>query len=277
MVPSESWAVIADSFNDCGTKTGRLSCSKPNLQQLPKANKAFPVETRECFIAPPGKKLIASDYSGQELRVLAHLTQDKGLIEAFNSGRDFHQETANKFGVERTKAKAINFGIAYGKMAYGFAKDWNTTEEEAQVFVDTYFKTFPKVKEAIEETTKEVKKQGYVISMAGRRRRLQLVTDGDNKFYRKSSFREAFNFKIQGFSADMMRIASIRILNQCIKNKEWGMRIIALIHDECLVEVKEEYAEQAKEVINKAMIGAVNLCVPVLVDTHIGDNYAQIK
>jgi DNA polymerase-1 len=268
---------VRSSFNDCGTKTGRLSSSNPNLQQLPKKNKAFPVETRSCFVAPVGKKLIAADYSGQELRVLAHISNDKGLIDAFNSGKDFHQETADKFGVSRTQAKAINFGVAYGKGAYGFAKDWKTTEEEAQKFLDLYFSSFPKVKDAIENTTKEVKKEGYVTNLVGRKRRLPLVVDGDNKFYRRSSFREAFNFKIQGFSADMMRIASIKVLNLCTRNPQWSMKIIALIHDEIVTEVNEQYAEEAKIAINKAMITAVKLKVPVLADVHIGDDYSQIK
>jgi len=268
---------VRSSFNDCGTRTGRLSSRNPNIQQLPKKNEVFPIETRSCFIAPRGKKLIAADYSGQELRVLSQVTMDKGLISAFNSGKDFHQETADKFGVSRTQAKAINFGVAYGKGAYGFSKDWGTTEDEAQKFLDKYFSNFPMVKEAIEQTTKEVKQKGYVTNLVGRRRRFNKVKRDGNEFYTRGMFREAFNFKIQGFSADMTRVAAIKVYNLCLKNKDWGMKILALVHDEVVVEVNEYYAGVAAEAIEKAMVTVAKLKVPLLAEVHIGNKYSEVK
>ena len=268
---------VRSSFNDCGARTGRLSSSNPNIQQLPKTNEVFPIETRSCFIAPKGKKLIAADYSGQELRVLSQVTKDEGLISAFNSGKDFHQETANQFGVSRTQAKSINFGVAYGKGSYGFAKDWKTTEEEAQKFLDKYFSNFPRVKEAIESTTKEVKQKGYVTNLVGRRRRFNKIKRDGNEFYTRGMFREAFNFKIQGLSADMTRAAAVKVYNLCMKHKEWGMKILALIHDEVVVEVNEYYSEEAAKAIEKAMTTVARLKVPLLADVHVGDKYSEVK
>jgi DNA polymerase-1 len=268
---------VRSSFRDIGAKTGRLSCNNPNLQQLPKT-KDDEFSVRACFIASPGYKMITCDYSGQELRVLAQVTNDKGLIDAFNSGKDFHSETAAKFGVDRTKAKAINFGIAYGKSAVGFSKDWKCSEQEAQSYLDKYFEEFPGVRQGIDDTRLEVIKQGYVTSLAGRRRRfIKMKDEQGNEFYTRAMYRQAFNFKIQGFSADMIRIAGIKLLNLKYRNKEWGLRILATIHDEYLLEVKEEYTNIASLAIKQAMESTVRLKVPVVSEIGIGDSYATAK
>lgn len=270
----ESDGKIRTSFKDTGTKTGRLSSSKPNLQQLPRMNDNFPVNTRACFVVPEGYKMIVCDYSGQELRVLAHIGNVEKMIEAFKSGRDFHTETAESFGVDRVTAKAINFGIAYRKSAYGFSKDWETSEEEAQAILDKYFAQYPEVKNLMIQNDSQIKNRGYTSTMTGRRRRF---TPNEQGYLPNSAFREGFNFLVQGFSADMIRIAAIKCLNIIRRNPEWDLKMIFTVHDEIGFKVKEEYAEVAKEAIEKAFVTAVRLKVPVEVEIKIADNYGDCK
>jgi DNA polymerase I len=309
---------VRPHFRDTGTKTGRLSCSDPNLQQLPKAlcvvckddkldekNQCKKcgrpvIVTRSCFIASPGMKMISCDYSGQEIRVLAQVSQDPTLIKTLRDGADLHLATANKFfslgipeealidghpdhdkykkqfKVERNKAKIINFGIAYGKGAYGFAKDFGITEEEAQKILDAYFQGFPGVKKAIEAAHKSVRDKGYVAHMAGRRRRFQKQDWGG---YRSGDFRESFNFLIQGYSADMIRMASIATDKLSQEHPNWNLRMIASIHDENLYEVNSVYAEEAAAAIKKAFEGVAppDFSVPMVAECSYGNNYGELK
>ena len=289
---------VRPSFNDCGTVTGRLSCSSPNLQQLPKKRDEFPVETRACFIAPKGYKMVTCDYSGQEVAVMAEVSQDPTLVASLNNGYDMHLAIANQFyelGIpteclnkthedydkylkefktERSRAKTITFGLAYGKGAYGFSKDFNIPEEEAQDIVDKYFEGMPKLKEAIDESHKEVDANGYVVSLSGRRRRFEIGSWGG---YSNSAKRQAFNFKIQGYSADMIRMASIAVRKIEKLNPQWGLTQVATVHDENVYIVKEKYAEKVANVISSTFSSVVNFCVPVVADTSIGDNYEEAK
>lgn len=293
---------IRARFNDCGTATGRLSCTNPNLQQLPKVNKAFPIDTRKCFTVADDEVMISADYSGQELRVLAHITQEKNLIDSFNKGRDLHLATANeffdckipeealyenvkdyeiykkKFNSERNKAKIINFGIAYGKGAYGFAQDFGTSEDEAQKILDKYFGANPGVKRSIDACTSQVKRDSFVASITGRRRRFKPFKDSQgNVYFSKSSFRQAFNFLIQGYSADMVRLAG----NACYKLKkehpEWNLKFLATIHDEILFSCKKEYQKICSEEIKKGFETAVTLAVPLVSSIATGKNYGECK
>lgn len=289
---------VRPSFRDTGTATGRLSCSEPNLQQLPKINKDMPIDTRKCFVAPKGSTMITCDYSGQELRVLTEITQEPVLIDTFNKGKDMHLATANdffnlnipeealyegskehgvykdKYKAERNKAKIINFGMAYGKGAFGFSKDFNISEDEAQEILDKYFAALPKVREAIDRCHQEVRDNGFVATMAGRRRRFKLNQWGkmDNK-----SFRQAFNFLIQGFSADMIRIAMVRVRELGKQNKEWGLKTIATVHDEAVYECNEQYIRVASDGIRLAFEEAVKFCIPVVADVSTGKNYSEAK
>lgn len=265
---------VRASFHDTGTRTGRLSSSQPNLQQLPRLNDNFPVNTRACFVVPKGYKMIVCDYSGQELRVLAHITNAEKMIEAFKSGKDFHSETAEAFGVDRVTAKAINFGIAYRKGAYGFSKDWGVSEEEAQAVLDKYFTQFPEVKRAMEQNDRLIKKNLYTKTLTGRRRRFLA---NDQGYVANSTLREGFNFLVQGFSADMIRIAAIKCLNIIKNNPSWDMKMIFTVHDEIGFKVKEEYSEQAKEAIHKAFVEAVKLKVPVEAEIKVANNYGECK
>jgi DNA polymerase-1 len=264
---------VRASFRDIGTATGRLSCNNPNLQQLPVKNDSFPVETRACFRATPGYTMVSADFSGQELRVLAHVTGDEGMIQAFKEGRDFHQEVADNMGISRKKAKIFNFSLAYGKTSKGLAEDWGMTEDEAQALIDKHYEKYTAVKDKMNETFKLVNNQGWVSSEFGRRRRFIKVGGK----YSGKDYRKAFNFLIQGFSADMSRTAGVRLLNLKNRNPDWDLRILAAIHDEFVMEVKTEYVEEAMDSIKYAMEHCVKLKVPVLSDVKRGDSYATAK
>jgi DNA polymerase I len=294
---------VRPNFLDFGTVTGRLSCQSPNLQQLPKSQDTKPeLDIRECFIAPSGKKLLTCDYSGQELRVLAEITKDESLIDTFQKGKDMHLSTANdffnlgipeealyennprfeeykkKFKTFRNQAKTINFGIAYGKGAYGFSQDFGSTEQEAQEILDKYFASKPKVKESIERCYSQVKSQGYVTSMTGRRRRFKMeMSRYGTRYYSNSSLRQSFNFLIQGFSADMIRMALIGVQKLIREHPEYELKIIATVHDEGVFEVKEEFTDivalQVKNIFKKV----VTFCVPIESEIGVGSNYSEAK
>lgn len=283
---------IRTNFHNCVAVTGRLSSSKPNLQQLPKDNTG-PLPLRQVIIAPPGKKLVCADYSGQELRVLAHVSKDPDMIQAFNDKLDVHFMIANiffklgipqealltthpdfkmyrkKFKAERDKIKTVNFGLAYGKTAYGFAKDWNISQDEAQKFIDDYFNRFPKIKEAIEKCTDELQHHKQVRTILGRIRRFDYIT--------KRAIRQAFNFLIQSSSADLVKAAAGDVHKLCLQHKEWDCKLLLSIHDELLFEINEQYVKIALPLIKQTMEDAVELCIPMVVDINYGDNYAEAK
>lgn len=297
---------VRPNYRDIGTVTGRLSANNPNVQQLAKENKDIGVNVRSCFIAPVGKKIITCDYSGQEIRVLAQVTQDPTLLKALNDGADLHLSTANtffnlgipaeclmethpefehykkKFKDERSKAKTITFGLAYGKSGYGFAQDFNITEEEGNAILERYFNQFPRVKEAMDECNKALNNQDYVQQLFGRRRRFSKVGgkkyDGTECFFHvKKSYRQAFNFLIQSPSADMIRLASIATSKLIQEHPEWELKIIATVHDELCMECKEEYVEEASKLIKYAFEHVVNFDVPMLCEVNWGENYGNAK
>jgi DNA polymerase-1 len=289
---------VRPHFNDCGTKTGRLSCTGPNLQQLSKESKdAYGL--RKCFVAPEGKSILTCDYSGQEIRIMAHISNDETIIEALKLGKDLHLTTAKQFfdldipdealyetselykeykdkhKKERDKAKTILFGLAYGKGAFGFAKDFKISEEEAQKIVDRFFNQFPKVKAAINQARNTIIQQGYVTSMTGRKRRFRT---NENGYYSNAAFREGFNFLIQGAAADMIRMASIRVAKLAAAHPEWELKIVATVHDENVYEVKTEYLEAAAEAVKKEFESVLpNFSVPIVSSIGSGANYHEGK
>jgi DNA polymerase I len=289
---------IRPHFNDVGTKTGRLSSSEPNFQQLPAEDKDG-YGIRSCLIAPPGYKLIACDYSGQEVRVMAQQSKDPILIDSLIKGQDMHLKVANQFyqlGIpeeclfeshpeyntykkkyknERSNAKTITFGLAYGKGAYGFSQDFNVSEEEAQAMMDKYFLGMPQMFQAIKASHDFVKKNGYIRTMAGRIRHFQKIKKDDWEGYPKSALRQSFNFLIQGFAADMMRKAMVVVHKD--KKPEWDLKGIMTIHDEACYQVREQYAEEAKKYIVDKFEHAVNFVVPIVADAKIGNNYQEVK
>jgi DNA polymerase-1 len=283
---------IRCNFHNTVAVTGRLSSSKPNLQQLPKDNTG-PLPLRQVIIPPKGYKLVCADYSGQELRVLAHVANDPAMIQAFNDGKDVHLMIANvffelgipdeelveshsnykihrkKFKSQRDQIKTVNFGLAYGKTAFGFSKDWNIPVEEAQEFIDNYFIRFPKLKEAMDRCADELKAHKQISTILGRVRRFKQITN--------RAIRQGFNHLIQSPSADMMKAAAGNFREVMLRHPKWDSKLILSIHDELVYEVKEEYAEEMASRLKDIMESAVQLTIPVLVDVGIGDNYGESK
>ena len=279
--------------------TGRLSSSSPNLQQLPKDNTG-PVKIRECIVSPPGKSLICCDYSGQELRVLAEESGDMTMIEAFYKNQDLHLTTANKFfnlnipdevlivghplheetkkkyKTERDKSKVINFGISYGKTAYGFSKDWAISQKEAQRFIDKYFEGFPDVKKRIDRCNLDLRRQGYVVNLAGRRRRFPGYNSANN-YTRAKMERQAFNYLIQSFSADMMKSGANKVRQLIISHPEWECKMLLSIHDEYIYEINDECVKEAVPLIKREIESAVQMSLPLIVDIGSGKNYSESK
>jgi DNA polymerase-1 len=292
---------VRPSFKDTGTKTGRLSCSEPNLQQLPKPNEDFPIESRSAFVVEPSERMIVSDFSGQEIRVMAQISKDPTLVSALNNGYDMHLAIANqfyklgipeeclntthtdyemwkkKFKKERFNAKSITFGLCYGKGAYGFAKDFGCSETEAQKIVDEYFSGMPLLKKAIDNAHQEVKENGYVTYISGRRRHFQKIEKNGWEGYSKKSLRQAFNACIQGYSADMMRMAMNSVRAESKKHPEYKLKILATVHDEIIVSVDRMYEIEASEMVKRAMEECVKFCVPIVADTEIVKNYGEAK
>lgn len=292
---------VRSHFKDTGTATGRLSCSAPNLQQLAKPNDKFPIETRSCFIAGKGRKLITADFSGQEICIMAEESKDENIINILLKNQDMHLKTArDAFGApipeealsrdhpdyskyakqykkERNKSKIFNFSLPYGKGAFGFSKDYGISEEEAQKILDNYFAKNPKLKLAIDGAKNEVERTGTVTYLSGRKRHFKKIKTENWEGYSKKAMRQAFNAKIQGFGADMMRIAMNNIRKAIKLYPQYDIKIHATVHDEVCVSCREEHVAEASKVIKECMQSSVKLCVPLLSDIGTGDDYSQAK
>lgn len=293
---------VRTNFRDTGTATGRLSSSNPNIQQLSNKNKVYEIPIRQAFVATPGYTMMTADYSGQEVCVMAEISQDPTLVTSLRKGYDMHLAVANKFynlGIPeealskehkdyekylkehkdvRRKAKTITFGLAYGKGAFGFSKDFGITEDEAQKLVDDYFSGMPQLKEAIDAAHREVWDKGYVEYLSGRCRHFNKTKRDDWEGYTKRDLRQAFNAKIQGYSADMIRIACNHIYKQREQFPQWDLRMLATVHDEIVMEVRSDYAEEAAEYIKKWMSEPFDwMSVPMTSDVSLGANYDEAK
>ncbi|MFI5405003.1 MAG: DNA polymerase, partial [Nitrososphaerales archaeon] len=253
---------IHGTFNQCGTATRRFSSSDPNLQNIP-VKSAIGKEIRKCFIADKGYKFWDYDLNQIELRLLAHFSKDPALIKWFKDGEDIHQKTADLISkrlnkpFDRSKGKLLNFSILYGKTAYGFAKDWNTTEEVAQEIINAWFFVLPKVKEWMENQVRETRKgQGWTKSLAG----LPLFVDGlfsCKSWEREHSERMAVNYPIQASSQDVLKQIVVKIY------KELDIYPILFVHDQIVFEVPDKWIRQ-KDQINGIIESVVKLEVPVL-------------
>jgi DNA polymerase-1 len=270
------------TFNQVGTATGRLSSSEPNLQNIPLRGE-LGNKVRRAFIASPGSLLLRADYSQIDLRVLAHLSQDKELIAAFVNDEDIHTTTASRlFNVPgdevtpemRRNAKTVNFGVVYGMSDYGLEQATNFTREEASQFIALYFEKYPQVKEYLEITKEQARRLGYVQTLAGRRRFLPEI-NSSNRQVREAAERMAMNAPVQGTSADIIKIAMI---NLYMEMERWGLRskMLLQIHDELLFEVPQEEMEEMKSLVSKLMPGAVKLCVPLKIDIKLGKNWGEM-
>ena len=271
-------------FNQAVASTGRLSSSDPNLQNIP-IRTQIGREIRRAFVAEPGNVLISADYSQIELRVLAHMSGDEALIDAFNRGEDIHDRTALKvFGTNsglsehelRRRAKIINYALLYGKQAFTLAKDIGVSRQEAQAFIDAYFAGFPAVRRFIDRTLEDARASGVVKTMWGRRR---LVPDLNSKNgqIRGRAEREAVNLPIQGTAADILKRAMIDVHEALPHVADGRARMILTVHDELLFEAPRETAEETAAAVKRLMENAVTLKVPLTVDVGTGENWNDAK
>ncbi len=272
---------IHTSYHQAVTATGRLSSSDPNLQNIP-IRTAEGRRIRQAFVAAPGYKLLAADYSQIELRIMAHLAQDAGLLHAFQNNLDVHRATAAEvFGVEleqvsndqRRSAKAINFGLIYGMSAFGLAKQIDVGRGEAQAYIDRYFARYPGVLAYMERTRAQAAEQGYVETLFGRRLYLPEI-NSKNGAMRKGAERTAINAPMQGTAADIIKRAMIAVDNW-LQASGLDARVILQVHDELVVEVREDLVEQVREQILPLMSGAAQLDVPLLVEAGVGNNWDE--
>lgn len=278
---AESTGRVHTSYQQAVAATGRLSSTDPNLQNIPVRTEEGR-RIRQAFIAAPGYKMIAADYSQIELRIMAHLSGDKGLLDAFSKGLDVHSATAAEvFGVsvgevtkdQRRSAKAINFGLIYGMSAFGLAKQLDITRPEAQDYVNLYFQRYPGVRDYMEQTKEKAKEDGFVETVFGRRLYLHEI-NAKNGMRRQYAERTAINAPMQGTAADIIKYAMIN-LDKEIQTGKFDMRMIMQVHDELIFEIKENQVDEAIELIREKMENAANLAVPLLVDVGIGINWDE--
>ncbi|BCX88847.1 DNA polymerase I [Methylomarinovum tepidoasis] len=272
---------VHTSYHQAVTATGRLSSSDPNLQNIPIRTEAGR-RIRRTFIAPPGCKLVAADYSQIELRIMAHLSEDPNLLAAFSAGADVHRVTAAEvFGVapeavtdeQRRRAKAINFGLIYGMSAFGLAKQLGIAREEAQSYIDRYFERYPGVRDYMERTRCQAYEQGYVETLFGRRLYLPELRSR-NPQRRQYAERTAINAPMQGTAADIIKRAMIAV-DVWIRGSGAPVKMIMQVHDELVFEVAEEWIEEACRAIRERMASAADLQVPLVVDVGIGANWDE--
>ena len=273
---------VHTSYHQAVTATGRLSSSDPNLQNIPVRNEEGR-RIRQAFIAPEGYRIVAADYSQIELRIMAHLSQDEGLLKAFAEGKDIHRATASEvFGVpldkvtgeQRRSAKAINFGLIYGMSAFGLARQLGIPRGEAQRYMDLYFERYPGVLDYMERTRQQASEQGYVSTLDGRRLYLPDVRSS-NAMRRKAAERAAINAPMQGTAADIIKRAMIEVDAWLQGQEKPLVRAIMQVHDELVFEVHESVIEEASQRIRQLMEGSMALAVSLKVDVGVGMNWDE--
>jgi DNA polymerase-1 len=274
---------IHATFNQTVARTGRLSSDQPNLHNIPvrtEEGRAF----REAFVAGDGHTLLVADYNQIELRCIAHLAQDPGLIAAFTSGEDIHRATAARvFGVDparvtvdqRSKAKMVSYGLAYGMEAYGLGQRLGIATDEASVILDAYFMAFPNVKEYMERTVTEARRRGYTETLFGRRRPIPEL-QSDNFRVRQTGERQAMNAGIQGLAADIFKVALVRI-DDALDSAGVRSRLVLQVHDEVLVEVPDDERDEVGPLVIALLRGAAELDVPLEVNVAWGSRWAEAK
>ncbi len=272
---------IHSTFQQAVAATGRLSSTEPNLQNIP-IRSTEGRKIRQAFIAAPGYRLVAADYSQVELRIMAHLSQDKGLVTAFANAQDVHRATAAEvFGVgvdevtgeQRRRAKAINFGLIYGMSAFGLARQLGIDRHDAQLYVDRYFERYPGVLEYMERTRELAEDKGYVETLFGRRLYLPDIKAG-NGMLRKAAQRTAINAPMQGTAADIIKQAMVDI-DHWLQTGVLDARLVLQVHDELIFEVAEADVDLLTEGVRFRMVSAASLDVPLVVDVGVGENWDQ--
>jgi len=272
---------VHTSYHQAIASTGRLSSSDPNLQNIPVRSQEGR-RIRQAFIASQGYKILAADYSQIELRILAHLSKDRGLLEAFNAGEDIHRATAAEIFAtstdsvtpnQRRNAKAINFGLIYGMSAFGLSRQLGIERNEAQAFMDLYFSRYPDVKRFMDQTRLQARDQGYVETLFGRRLYLPEI-NARNAQRRQYAERAAINAPMQGTAADIIKLAMINT-DKWLMQSGVKTRIIMQVHDELVFEVPAGEVKETAEQISKCMTEVISLAVPLIIDTGIGDNWDE--
>lgn len=271
------------TFNQTVAATGRLSTSNPNLQAIP-VRSDLGREIRSAFVAEPGFRLLSADYSQVELRILAHVSGEPRLREAFARGEDIHAATAAEVlgkpqaelsKDERDVAKMVNFGIIYGISAFGLAENLEIPREQAQAYIDTYLARFPHVQDFIKRTIEQAARDGYVTTLLGRRRPVPEIR-ASNRQTRSLGERLAVNSVMQGTAADVIKVAMVRI-HERLRREGRATRLVLQVHDELLLEVPETETTAAKQLVREELVGAYPLDPPLAVDVGVGDNWAEAK
>lgn len=278
---------VHTSYNQTGSVTGRLASSEPNLQNIP-IRTELGRQIRRAFVADEGQALLAVDYSQIELRIVAHMAEDKAMIEAFHQDQDIHATTAAAvFSVDqadvtaemRRRAKAVNFGLIYGMSAFGLSRSTDLTLAEAEDFVKAYFDRFPGVKRYLDETRQRAVEQGYVETLLGRRRYFPQLEKGGpavSEVARSRALREAVNAPIQGTAADIIKLAMVR-MPAALQEQDLAARMLLQVHDELLFECPVAEQEETTDLVKRVMSGAYKLKVPLKTDAKAGPNWYDLK
>ena len=274
---------IHGTFNQTITATGRISSTEPNLQNIP-VRMALGREIRKVFVPKEGCVFVDADYSQIELRILAHMSGDQRLIEAYHEEQDIHRITASQVfhtpfeevtELQRRNAKAVNFGIVYGISAFGLSEDLSISRQEALEYINQYFETYPGVKAFLDQTVAQARKTGYVTTLYGRRRPVPELSSS-NFMQRSFGERVAMNSPIQGTAADIIKIAMVEV-DRRLRREGLKSRLILQIHDELLVETDQAEIEQVETILKEEMDGAAKLSVPLEVDMKVGNSWFETK
>jgi len=274
---------IHGSLNQTVAATGRLSSTDPNLQNIP-VRTELGRQIRRAFVPEKGCKFISADYSQLELRILAHITHDEVMLEAFKNGEDIHAKTAQlvfsaksdeELKDKRRLAKIVNFGIAYAVEAFGLSQRVGISRSEAKEVIENYYETYKGIKKFMDETPELAREQGYVSTIYGRRRYLPSINDR-NYNVRSRAEREAINMPIQGTASDIVKIAMLRV-DKALEKENLQTKVIMQVHDELLLEVPVAEVEKVLELITREMEAAVELDVPLIVEAGTGDNWMEVK
>jgi DNA polymerase-1 len=280
---SEEDGRLHTTFNQAVAATGRLSTSNPNLQAIP-IRTELGREIRSAFVAEAGSRLLSADYSQVELRILAHVSGEPVLREAFARGEDIHTATAAEVlgkdpaaltKDERNVAKMVNFGIIYGISAFGLSENLEIPREQAQAYIDTYLARFPHVQDFIRRTVEQAERDGYVTTLLGRRRPVPEIR-ASNRQTRSLGERLAVNSVMQGTAADVIKVAMVRI-HERLRAEGRGARLVLQVHDELLLELPEPETSAVRELVRAEMVGAYPLDPPLAVDVGSGENWAEAK
>ena len=274
---------IHSTFNQTITATGRISSTDPNLQNIPVRMELGRL-IRKAFVPKPGCVFLDADYSQIELRVLAHMSGDENLIEAYREAEDIHRMTASKVfhvpleevtPLQRRNAKAVNFGIVYGISSFGLGQDLGISRKEAEAYIQQYFETYPGIHEFLNRCVEDAKEKGYSVTMFGRRRPMPELKSS-NFMQRSFGERVAMNAPIQGTAADIIKIAMIRVAKR-LKEEQLKTRLLLQVHDELLLGVPEDELEKAEQILEEEMTGAAHLAVKLEIDMHTGNNWYEAK